>query len=65
MLLYTGAAFVDGEAPFLAALERSCADAGADLDVTEIDPDVFGEELDEPPYAKVERIAAIGAIIRL
>lgn len=64
MLLYTGAAFVDGKAPFLAALESSCAAGSAQLDHFEIDPDVFGEELDEPPYAQVERIAAIGAVIR-
>ena len=64
MLLYTGAAYVDGQAPLIAALERLCAAAGARLDISEIDPDVFGEELDQPPYERVERIAAIGAVIR-
>ena len=64
MLLYTGAAFVDGSSPFLAALESSCASAGADLQFEEIDPDVFGEVLEEGPYANVERIAAIGAVIQ-
>jgi hypothetical protein len=29
----------------------------------EIDPDVFGEELEEEPYRNVERIAAVGAVI--
>lgn len=62
MLLYTGAAFVDGDSPFLAALESRCA--GAELSLEEIDPDVFGEELNEASYAKVERIAVIGAVIR-
>lgn len=64
ILLYTGAAYVDGEAPLIAALERSCADAGASLDLDEIDPDVFGEDLEQPQYAGVERIAAIGAVIK-
>jgi hypothetical protein len=30
----------------------------------EIDPDVFGEELDQPHYRQVERIAAVGAVIK-
>ena len=30
---------------------------------SEIDPDIFGEQLDEPGYEDVERIAAIGAVI--
>ena len=64
MLLYAGAAVVDGKAPLVAALERLCADSRAELDLVEIDPDVFGEELDEAAYSQVERIAAFGAVIR-
>jgi methylase of polypeptide subunit release factors len=64
MILYTGAAFADGKAPFLSALEEKCSAVRADLDYVELDPDVFGEELAEPPYANVERIAAIGAVIQ-
>ena len=64
MLLYTGAAYVEGEAPLIAALQRACDEAGASLHVEEIDPDVFGEELEQPHYDQVERIAAIGAVIR-
>jgi methylase of polypeptide subunit release factors len=64
MLLYTGAAIVDGAAPLVAELERACAAAGASLQVEEIDPEVFGEELAQPAYAQVERIAAIGVVIR-
>ncbi len=65
MLLYTGAAFVEGESPLLSALQRTCRDAGAELTIEEIDPDVFGEELEKPAYAEVERIAAIGAVLRV
>ena len=64
MLLYTGAAFVDGEAPLVAELASACAEDGAELGLSEIDPDVFGEELEQPAYQRVERIAAIGAVIR-
>ena len=64
MLLYTGVACRGGSAPFIEALQPLCAAAGAMLEVEELDPDVFGEELDEPAYADVERIAVIGAVIR-
>jgi methylase of polypeptide subunit release factors len=64
MLLYTGVAMEAGVSPLLAELGKLCADAGATLSVEELDPDVFGEELDRPAYAQVERIAAVGAVIR-
>jgi len=63
ILLYTGAAYVDGEAPLTCALDAACVEAGASLSWHEIDPDVFGEELAEPAYREVERIAAMGAVI--
>jgi methylase of polypeptide subunit release factors len=58
MLLYTGASVVAGEAPLVSELTA----LGAQIE--EIDPDVFGEELDRPAYADVERIAVIFATIR-
>ena len=63
MLLYTGVAYCGGTAPFIEALEPLCAAAGAALAVDELDPDVFGDELDQPAYRDVERIAVIGAVI--
>ena len=60
MLLYTGAAVVNGSAPLLDAIQATCAGRGATCVVEEIDPDVFGEELERPAYAEVERIAAVG-----
>jgi methylase of polypeptide subunit release factors len=65
LLLYTGAAVADGTAPLVPALERACTEAGATLAIEELDPDVFGEELEQPAYTGVERIAAIGAIVRV
>jgi methylase of polypeptide subunit release factors len=64
LLLYTGAAYVGGESPLLDALADTCRAAHVSLAIEEIDPDVFGEELERPAYADVERIAAIGAVIR-
>lgn len=62
LLLYTGAAIVDGRDALREALEPAMTAAGCTLRYREIDPDVFGEELDKPPYANVERIAVVGAV---
>ncbi len=45
------------------ALGRSAERFGCSLRYREIDPDIFGELLDEPAYREVERIAAIGAVL--
>ena len=58
MLLYTGAAVAAGAAPLVEELQK------LSFQVEEIDPDVFGEELDRAAYAEVERIAVIVATIR-
>lgn len=62
LLLYTGVAMVDGEDAFRAALTPLLSTAECDWSYEEIDPDVFGEELGEPGYMDVERIAAVGLI---
>ena len=64
LLLYTGAAIVGGVSPLVTELARICAEAGASMECEELDPDVFGEELTKPPYAEVERIAALGIVVR-
>ena len=63
MLLYTGAAIVEGTDALREALEQELPALGCTLRYREIDPDVFGEELEKPAYAGVERIAAIGAVL--
>lgn len=63
MLLYTGVAIVDGRDHLREALERELPALGGSLRYNEIDPDIFGEELEKPAYADVERIAAIGAVV--
>lgn len=62
IILYTGAAIVDGRSPLRQALARLAERAGLRFRYKEIDPDVFGEELANDAYAKVERIALIGAV---
>lgn len=63
MLLYTGVAIIDGRDELRAALERDLPALGCSLRYREIDPDIFGEELEKPPYREVERIAAVGAVV--
>ena len=63
VLLYTGVAIVDGRDELREALERDLPALRRSLRYHEIDPDIFGEELDKPPYARVERIAAVGAVV--
>lgn len=62
LILYTGSAIVDGDDPIRGALEEEMAKAGCSLDYRELDPDVFGEELDRPAYRDVDRIAVVAAI---
>ncbi|MCW3798493.1 methyltransferase [Sphingomonas sp. BN140010] len=66
MLLYTGSPIVAGEDRLLSALAEAADEVGCSLSYQELDPDIFGEELDGEPYAGagVERIAAVGATLR-
>lgn len=59
LLMYTGSAIVDGRDALRAAIHAALP-AGCTVTYRERDPDIFGEELDEPAYGDVERIAAVG-----
>jgi methylase of polypeptide subunit release factors len=63
ILLYTGSAIVAGTDQLQLALGKRLAEQGCTVSYTEIDPDIFGEELDQPAYLEVERIAAVGVVI--
>lgn len=60
LLLYTGSAIVNGEDRFKAALHQMLC--GFEISYRELDPDVFGEELEREDYADVERIAVVGVV---
>ncbi len=59
LLLYTGAAIIDGRDPFREGATALLDAAGLDWTYEEVDPDVFGEELAEASYVNAERIAAV------
>jgi precorrin-6B methylase 2 len=64
VILYTGSAIVAGEDRLKTQLEQKLPELGCSLDYEEIDPDIFGELVSEVPYRDVERVAAVGGVIR-
>ena len=59
LILYTGVAIVAGRDPFLDAVAPDLDGSGAAWTYREIDPDVFGEELETENYRFADRIAAV------
>lgn len=64
LVLYTGVAIVDGADPLLQDLQGFLDQRGWPWHYRELDPDVFGEELDEPAYADAQRIAAVALVVQ-
>ena len=64
LLLYTGAAVVNGQDPFRAAANDRLAGTGLVWGYREVDPDVFGEELEGGAYVDADRIAAVVLTVR-
>ena len=62
LVLYTGAAMVDGRDPLFDALRPLVESSGCRWRYWELDPDVFGEELEAPAYREAERIAAVALV---
>jgi SAM-dependent methyltransferase len=63
LVLYTGTPILDGSDPFLQAVRPLLQPHGGQFSYEEIDPDVFGEELDRQVYANADRIAVIGLTV--
>jgi len=64
LLLYTGSAIVRGEDRLRSELARLVESSGCSLRYAELDPDVFGEELERAAYRDVDRIAVVGAVMK-
>jgi methylase of polypeptide subunit release factors len=64
LLLYTGVPILEGRDPFLEAVEPVLKRTNHHFDYRELDPDVFGEELEMPAYAAADRIAAVALTVR-
>ncbi len=63
LILYTASAIVAGRDTFREAVEPLLE--GLSFAYEEIDPDVFGEELDRPAYADADRIAVVALDLTL
>jgi methylase of polypeptide subunit release factors len=63
LILHTGVSIVDGRDVLLDALHERLPASGVRMEYRELDPDIFGDEMDNPAYAQVERIAAVGLVL--
>ncbi|MGQ0697679.1 MAG: methyltransferase [Panacagrimonas sp.] len=63
LILYTGTPVINGQDLFQLAVLPILQTAQLRYRYTELDPDVFGEDLDLPGYAAVERIAVVGLVV--
>ena len=54
---------VDGVPKLFEALTPRLTASGRAFTVEEIDPDVFGEELEHAPYDRADRIAAVAVTV--
>jgi SAM-dependent methyltransferase len=59
LVLYTGTSWVDGVDLFLEHARPIVDQSGFTWSYREVDPDVFGEELETENYTQAERIAAV------
>ena len=63
LIVYTGTPVVEGRHVFRDAIAPILVAAQIRFVYTEIDPDVFGEELAHPAYAYTERLAAVSLVV--
>lgn len=63
LLLYTGSCIAGGIDHLQHALFAELAGTGCSAHYEELDPDVFGEELQGAAYAGVDRIAAVALVV--
>ena len=63
LILYTGSPIVDGRDTFWESIASAVRTPDFRFKYAELDPDVFGEELDNPAYSEVDRIAAVALIV--
>jgi len=63
LFLYTGTAIIDGVDIFFAAIRPRLEMWRCNYGYEEVDPDVFGEELESAPYDRADRVAVVALTI--
>lgn len=63
LILYTGSPIVDSRDAFWESIASAVQTPNVRYEYAELDPDVFGEELDNPAYLQVDRIAAVALVV--
>lgn len=63
LILYSGASIRNGQDLLLGSLAPVLDLDSIRFRYFEIDPDVFGEELEKPAYSNIERIAAVALVV--
>lgn len=63
LIVYTGTPVIAGTDCLRAALEPALQNLAVNYSYEELDPDVFGEELEQPAYVGVDRIALVAVIV--
>jgi len=64
LVLYTGSSISHGVDHLLQAFEEALKEFPCTWSYEELDPDVFGDELNNPAYTDVDRIAAVGLVVQ-
>ncbi|MEU4625684.1 class I SAM-dependent methyltransferase [Actinoplanes sp. NPDC023801] len=59
LVLFSGTGIIDGRDPLRAAVAERLSPTDLTWTYREVDPDVYGEELDGPAYERAERIAVV------
>ncbi|MGZ3308270.1 MAG: SAM-dependent methyltransferase, partial [Xanthobacteraceae bacterium] len=63
LFLYTGSPIISGADTFFEMVRPRLEARGCQYIYEEVDPDVFGEELDSAPYDRADRIAAVALTV--
>ena len=64
LLLYTASAIINGVDLFKQQLDELLSRRSLRFSYDEIDPDVFGEELEHPPYNRADRVAVVAVHVQ-
>ncbi len=64
LILYTGSPIVRGRDLLREAIDAATRGTAVSFTYVELDPDVFGEELEMPAYQEVDRIAVVGVVLK-